>query len=107
MEAIDIPVYVTSLRACSGAVMAEGCRVPIRARFRDWQLAPGDRVVAYAKQDGEASRAECVVNENTAAFVPPDGFFQFGNNNLQFEINDKIITLPAVVVCRRRVNKGG
>ena len=109
MEAIEIPVYITALRLGSGAVLADGCLVPIKAMFMDWQLAPGDRVTAYSKYDPDAEpvRAECSVSGNAAVFTPPGGFFRFGQNVLQFEINDKIITLPSAVICRRRLNRGG
>ena len=109
MDAIVIPVYVTALRIGSGAVMADGCLVPVMARFMDWNLAPGDRVTAYAKygQDAEPVRAECSISGNAAVFTPPEGFFRIGINLLQFEINDKVITMPSVVVCRRRLSTGG
>ena len=109
MEAIEIPVYITALRLGSGAVLADGCLVPVMARFMDWTIARGDRVTAYAKYDPDAepARVECSVSGNAAVFTPPDGLFRFGQNILQFEINDKIITLPSAVVCRRRLSTGG
>ena len=109
MDAVEIPVYVTALRLGSGAVLVDGCLVPVMARFMDWTIAPGDRVTAYSKYDPDAepARVECSVSGNAAVFTPPDGFFRFGQNILQFEINDKIITLPSAVVCRRRLSTGG
>ena len=109
MDAVEIPVYVTALRLGSGAVLVDGCLVPVMARFMDWTIAPGDRVTAYAKYDPDAepARVECSISGDAAVFTPPDGFFRFGQNILQFEINDKIITLPSAVVCRRRLSTGG
>lgn len=109
MEAITRKIYITRKTRIEPISIVQDSAVPIALQFMDYDIPAGASIKAYAKARNadEVYSASASASENTVTLTASPGFFVFGDNLLQIEVNGQIIPFAIDVRCEVRVSRSG
>ena len=108
MATIERDVSLLQRRRVAPIYIVYGSAVRIRLNIIDYTI-PENATVEFFAQCGSGTVYRCggTASGNSAAFTPPEGFFQQGDNALQLEINGRLIPLSLDVKCEERISGVG
>lgn len=108
-EQIRREIYLLQKRRVPPIDIVTGSQIPIALELKDFTIPAGATVKVYARPWGRETTyvQDAAVTGNTVVFTPQNGFFQFGANSLQAEIDGNKIPLTVDVNCGIRLSDGG
>lgn len=109
MATISRKIYLAKKTRVEPIHIVQDSQVPIALEFMDYAIPAGATVRAYAtgRYSGATYTASCAVSGNTVTLTAPEGFFVYGGNLLQVEVNGQIIPFAIDVGCEVRLSEGG
>ena len=109
MQAITRQIYITRKTRVPPIYIVQDSAVPIALEFMDYDIPAGASLKAYSKAVGsdDVYSALPSAQGNTVTLVAEPGFFVYGDNKLQVEVNGQIIPFVIDVRCEVRLSRTG
>ena len=109
MQAITRQIYITRKTRVPPIYIVQDSAVPIALEFMDYDIPAGASLKAYSKAVGsdDVYSALPSAQGNTVTLVAEPGFFVYGDNKLQVEVNGQIIPFVIDVRCEIRLSRSG
>lgn len=108
MATIERDVSLLHRRRIAPIHIVYGSAVQIRLNMIDYTIPTNATVEFFSKcESGQVYRCDGSAIGNSAEFTPPEGFFLQGDNEMQLEINGRLIPFALDVKCEERISGVG